>query len=235
MKRREFLKTAGLCGLSVLMPSIFFKTSGHAALLDSIEYVPPPIIPQIISIFLYGGPSELAGNLTNMEEIAANSQNAYPPSLDPNNANNDITGNNFWGAAGGAIMEQLLASGDMSIYRTINRIKDDSKAHGPCVTQNLLGNLDMTGPGIATTLAAILATFNPFGRPIEELLLPFVSFEGDSKVFNLGDLDIPLAFRPMTLDSNFRNPYQRSRNRYLDKSDDNTNDAIIEELARAIA
>jgi uncharacterized protein (DUF1501 family) len=54
-------------------------------------------------------------------------------------------------------------------------------------------------------------------------------------VFNLGDLDIPLALRPMTLDSNFRNPYQRSRNRYLDKSDDNTNDAIIEELARAIA
>ena len=76
------------------------------------------------------------------------------------------------------------------------------------------------GPGIATTLAAILERFNPFGKSIDQLVLPFVSFEGESKVFNLGDLNPPLVLRPMNLDSNFANPYQRSRNWYLDSGSD---------------
>jgi hypothetical protein len=88
--------------------------------------------------------------LTNIENIAANSQNPYPNSLDPNNANNDITANNFRGSAGGDIMEQLLADGEMSLYRTINRIKDDKKGHGRCVSQSLLGNLDLSNPGSET-------------------------------------------------------------------------------------
>lgn len=75
-------------------------------------------------------------------------------------------------------MESLIASGEMSVYRTIHRIKEDSKAHGPSVFQNLVGSLDMAGPGIGTTLAAILAANQAFGKPVEELLLPFVSFEG---------------------------------------------------------
>jgi hypothetical protein len=118
-------------------------------------------------IFLYGGPSELAGNLSNIEDIAVNSQNSYPRYLDPADENNDITTNQFWGSAGGSIMEELLANGQMSIYRTVNRIKDNSRAHGPSVTQNLVGNLDVFNPGIATTLAAILNTYNPFAKEIE--------------------------------------------------------------------
>ncbi|MGD8963354.1 MAG: DUF1501 domain-containing protein [Desulfobacterales bacterium] len=228
MTRRQFLKVAGIGGLSLTMPPMVWKNEVQAALPDTLNYVAPAMMPQIIHIFLYGGPSELAGNLTNIAEIAANSQNPYPASLDPDNANNDITANNFWGNAGGDIMEQLLANGEMSLYRTINRIKDDSKAHGRSISQNLVGNLDLSSPGIATTLAAVLEKFNPFGKAVDELLLPFVTFEGDSRVFSPGDLDIALALRPLALDANFNNPYARSENNFLNAA----NDQKLEDLAQ---
>jgi hypothetical protein len=231
--RRQFLKAAGIGGLSLALPPMVWKNEVQAALPDTLTYVAPAVIPQIIHIFLYGGPSELAGNLTNIAEIAANSQNPYPAGLDPNNANNDITPNNFWGSAGGDIMEQLLANGEMSVHRTINRIKDDSKAHGRSIAQNLVGNLDLSKAGIATTLAAILDRFNPFGKAVDELLLPFVTFEGDSRVFSPGDLDVPLALQPLALDANFNNPYARSKNNFLDASNDNANDHKLEDLAQA--
>jgi hypothetical protein len=227
--RRQFLKAAGIGGLYLMAPPLVWKKEVQAALPDTLNYVAPAMIPQIIHIFLYGGPSELAGNLTNIEEIAANSQNPYPASLDPNNANNDITPNNFWGSAGGDILEQLLANGEMSLYRTINRIKDDNKGHGRCIGQNLVGNLDLSNPGIATTLAAILEQFNPFGKAVDELQLPFVTFEGDSRVFSPGDLDIAAALRPLALDANFNNPYSRSENNFLTAA----NDQKLEDLANA--
>ncbi|MGD8992235.1 MAG: DUF1501 domain-containing protein [Desulfobacterales bacterium] len=229
MTRRQFLKVAGIGGLSLTVPPMVWKNEVQAALPDTLNYVAPAMMPQIIHIFLYGGPSELAGNLTNIEEIAANSQNPYPASLDPDNANNDITANNFWGSAGGDIMEQLLANAEMSVYRTINRIKDDSKAHGRSISQNLVGNLDLSNPGIATTLAAVLEKFNPFGKAVDELLLPFVTFEGDSRVFSPGDLDIAPALRPLALDANFNNPYTRSENNFLNA----VNDQKLEDLAQA--
>ena len=160
--RRQFLKSAGLLGLALSLPIPFAKRELQAALLDNINYKTPSIQPQVIHIFLYGGPSELAGNLTNIAQINANSQNPYPSSIDPENVDNDITTNNFWGTAGGDIMETLLADKSMSVYRTINRVKDDSKAHSRSVTQNLVGSIDLFNPGIATTLAAILEIYNPF-------------------------------------------------------------------------
>ncbi len=234
MNRRTFLKLAAMSGITAMMPPFLRSRTAWAALPDTIAFQAPAVLPTIIHVFLYGGPSELAGNLSNISEINANSQNAYPSSLDPGNSENDITPNAFWGAAGGTIMETLLASGDLSVYRTIHRIKSDTKAHGTSVTQNLVGGLDVTGPGIATTLAALLERFNPFGKAIEELVLPFVSFEGESKVFNLGDLNPSLALRPMNLDSNFGNPYQRSHNWYLDSGEEDTNDLALEALARDI-
>jgi hypothetical protein len=232
--RRQFLKTAGICGLSLALPPFIWKQQVQAALPDTLQYAAPAMIPQIIHIFLYGGPSELAGNLTNIAEIAVNSQNPYPASLNPNNANNDITLNNFWGSAGGSNMEEMLANGEMSLYRTINRIKDDSKAHGRSIAQNLKGNLDLSNAGIATTLAAIIDKFNPFvNKTVDDLLLPFVTFEGDSTVFSPGDLDIPLPLRPLALDANFNNPYERSTNSFLDANNNNTNDQKLEDLAQA--
>jgi hypothetical protein len=226
MNRRTFLKLAAMSGLTAMMPPVFLKRNAWAALPDTIQYQAPAVLPTIIHVFLYGGPSELAGNLSNIEEINANSQNPYPSDI-------ELTDNDFWGAAGGSIMETQLALGNLSIYRTVNRIKSDTKGHGLSVTQNLVGNLDETGAGIATTLAAILERYYPFAKPIDELVLPFVSFEGDSKVFNLGDLNPTLAFRPMNLNENFANPYKRRAYWYLDGGDEGgANDLALEAMAR---
>ncbi len=235
MNRRSFLKFAAMSGLAAMMPPLFQNRHAWAALPDTIQYQAPAALPTIIHVFLYGGPSELAGNLSNIADINANSQNTYPSSLDPGNGSNDITSNAFWGAAGGSIMETMLESGDLSIYRTVNRIKADTKDHGTSVTQNLVGGLDVFGPGIATTLAAILEQFNPFGKAIDELVMPFVSFEGESRVFNLGDLNPSLVLRPMNLNENFANPYERTRYWYLDGDGEDTNDVALEAMARDVS
>jgi hypothetical protein len=233
MNRRSFLKLAAMSGLTAMMPPLFQTRHAWAALPDTIQYLAPDVQPTIIHVFLYGGPSELAGNLSNIADINANSQNAYPSSLDPDNSENDITRNAFWGEAGGNIMETLLYSGNLSIYRTINRIKADTKDHGTSVTQNLVGGLDVYGPGIATTLAAILERVNPSG--IEELVMPFVSFEGESRVFNLGDLNPSLVLRPMNLNENFYNPYERREYWHLDGGEGDTNDVKLEAMARDVS
>lgn len=230
MHRRQFLKTIGICGLSLAIPPFMMKPKALAALPDTLIWERPDRIPQIIHIFLYGGPSELAANLTNITEISANSQNPYPGSV-----TNDRTQNNFWGNAGGTVMEQMLANDEMSIYRTVHRVKDSSRAHGHCVTQNLVGNLDLDNAGIATTLAALADKYAFFDKPVDDLLFPFVSFEGDAKVFNPGDLNIPMALRPINLDSNFNNPYARSRNSSLDASDSDVNDQAIDALASQVS
>lgn len=233
MERRQFLKHLGVLGgactaasmlgyRGLVSPSMAALNTGNAnnVILNEVNYVRPTVLPQVIHIFLYGGPSELAGNLTNIEDINANSQNPYPANLDPNNANTIITPNNFWGGgnngAGGEIMENLIASGDMTIYRTLHRVKEDSKAHRPSIFQNLTGHLDAENtPGMATTLAAVLSAHNAFGKAPEDMILPFVSFEGDSLVFQLASLDIPLGTKYVALDQNFRNPYDRNNNFYI--------------------
>jgi hypothetical protein len=238
MKRRDFIKTLGIAGAALMVPPVFLRHLAGAALPTGISYSAPAVMPKVINIFLYGGPSELAGNLTNIAEINANSQNKYPSYLDPAYTDPVITKNYFWGpdsngnySAGGDSMEQLIASGDLSVYRTINRIKDDNKGHGMSVHQNLVGNLDITGAGIATTLAAVLAANNAFGKPLDQLVLPVVSFEGESHVFDPGGLDIPLMLQPVTLDQNFRNPYSRSNNSYLNSAAD----VSLETLARQVS
>lgn len=212
MKRRDFLKGMGLGAMGIAAGEVFrgFPIA-HAAPAGfdpsrvNFSGVSAANLPRYINIFLYGGPSELAGNLTNIADISANSQNVYPGSV-----LGDITANGFWGSAGGNIMESLIASNDMSIYRTMNRIKDDNKGHGASITQNLLGSLDAQNPGIGTTLAWILENNNPFGKPVTDLLFPIVSFEGESIAFNAGGLQVNTALRPVSLNANLNNPYQRS-------------------------
>ncbi len=260
MERRQFLKHLGVLGGACTAASILGGRSlispAHAALntgnannivLNEVNYVRPAVLPQVIHIFLYGGPSELAGNLTNIEDINANSQNPYPTNLDPNDANTIITPNNFWGGgnngAGGEIMESLIASGDMTIYRTLNRIKEDSKAHRTSIFQNLTGHLDAeNSPGIATTLAAVLSAHDAFGKAPEDMILPFVSFEGDSLIFQLAGLDIPLGAKYVALDQNFRNPYDRNNNSFVSGQGGSdpanlvgANEDAIDALARSTA
>ena len=229
MNRRQFLKAAGFCGLSLAIPPFIpYQKALAAPLPDNLVFQAPDPdkIPQIIHVFLYGGPSELAGNMTNIAEISSNSQNAYPSGVV-----NNTTRNNFWGNAGGDILEEMLDEDSISIYRTIHRIKDNNRGHGRSIAQNLAGNLDPSNAGIAATLAAIVDKYALFGKPVDDLLLPFVSFEGDAKVFSPGDLDIPVSLRPINLDANFNNPYTRKNHSSLD----DTNDGLIDDLANRVS
>ncbi len=247
MRRRDFLKSIGILGLGLTHAPFLIIPNARAKeamniVKSEINYQNPQYLPIVINIFLYGGPSELAGNLTNIEEINSRSQNKYPGEVLPSDSDNKITQNWFWGSAGGSIMEELIRGKEaggitifpasMTLYRTVYRKKDDNKSHPISITQNLVGNLDMSKPGYAATLAGILATHNPWDKDINQLVLPFVSFEGDSTVFKIEDIDIPLTMKPMMLDSKLNNPYKRSKISGFGDPDFSYIDGIIEQLAR---
>lgn len=253
MNRRTFLKSLTALGVSTVVSralasdyAITSRVSGYretkaaiearAVLLDQVQYVRPAILPKVINVFLYGGPSELAGNLTNIADINFYSQNPYPATLQPNVAGSAYTRNGFWADAGGTVMESLLATGELSIYRTINRVREDNKAHGRSILQNLVGSTDTGNPGMARTLAGVLVAHGAFGtRDLNSLLLPFVSFEGQARIYSEGDVPtpIPSAVMPIALDPNLvGNPYQRNNNIYLPTG--SADDDSLETLAAEI-
>lgn len=240
MKRRDFVKALGILGSSLAMPQVLGKNglinSAHAKSVSErelrnakaivageIDFQDPTgggltTFPTVINVFMYGGPSELAGNLTNIAAINADSQNKYTDVrgniLDAVVDGGEITPNGFWNRAGGVEMEAMLAAGDMSIYRTINRVVDDTKAHRTSIFSAQTGNLDLDAPGMGTTLAAVLRTFMPekFDNLDDTPILPFVSLEGDAVTYTQGDIDdLPLWLRAVSLDNEFNNPYQRNR------------------------
>ena len=240
MKRRDFIKQAGLIGACYgfgMAPRLKLHADDilitQSMLLGQIDYVKPAVLPKVINIFLYGGPSELAGNLSNIQEINANSQNSYPGALlgDPGDAASEVTANYFWKSAGGSLMETMLANNQMSVYRTIHRRKDDHKGHGRSVAQNLVGQLNTQNPGFATTLSAILSNTNPFGKEINDLVLPVVTFEGNSVVFQKESLVIPDILRPVALDYTLTNSYTRTANSIIGSATDER----LESMARSIS
>ena len=238
MSRRDFMRCMGkLTALAVLPwelanPKSLAAKELQASILGQINYQKPAIMPKVILIFLYGGPSELAGNLTNIEEINKYSQNKYPDNILPTKAN--YTSNGFWKTAGGDAMESLIASQDLSIYRTINRRKDDNKAHELSILQNLVGNPAKDGPrpGIGTVLAAVLAANKVFNAGV---LLPFVSFEGNSVTFQPWDDPLPSELKVTSIDSGFKNPYSRSNNSFLNNATLGSQDSVLEILSRKIS
>lgn len=248
MKRRSFVKSMGLFGSSVLMPSVLggFSLSSQvqanslnerdkrnfkAAILGEVDYIQPTVMPQVISIYLYGGPSELAGNLTNIEDINFNSQNSYDSALMPDDAQTRYTANGLWGDAGGVEMERMLEKNRLSIYRTIHRIKEDTKAHRLSIFSNLTGmiGVDDARPGIATTLGSILSANEVI---TDESIFPFASFEGESLIFNQGDTTMTAMMKPISLNQNLNNPYERLANRALNTNNGDPR-AAIDALAKA--
>jgi len=241
MKRREFLKGLGALGVTAIAPDIFTDKSFLSSAMASpaiasslIDNGVPAVTPQVINIFLYGGASELAGNLSNIQDIHRASQSKYDElnpnflnAYDPVNANpNDlaqgnvgqVTPNAFWAHAGGIIMEDMLLDGDMSVYRTCNRRKNNTRAHRPSIFSTQKGTLDIdNAPGMGSTLAGVFAQHRgafegAFGKSLEELIMPMVSFEGESTIFapdpNATN-QIPLSLKSVGLSANFDNPYQR--------------------------
>ncbi len=267
MNKRTFLKSVAALGGSALLPSSInplsmYKTASAAVNYSAANVVAPSVMPQVINVFLYGGPSELSGNLTNIVDIEANSQNSYASVFGGRILTNDTTGdaangfitkNGFWrgtpnnnaphldnNGAGGRAMQFMLDNGYMSVYRTLMKRLDGTRSHRESLLQSFKGSLDIEGSaGVGTKIAATLfqhrtqfegattlADGTAINNIVDDLLLPFVSFEGDTRAFQQDpDFNIPLLYRGITLDQNFNNPYSRSSN---------NNNATLEALATSI-
>lgn len=238
MKRRDFLKSLGASSFAVNLPMGLTLGALPIASQASIDYgdvgfdadKAPPVMPQVIDIFLNGGPSELAGNLTNIQQINANSLNAYTEVfgadfLKTASDGGQITRNDLWKDAGGEQMEAMLANQQMSIYRTMSRKKQYYGNHAYNLYRNATGAVGGgEGPaGKGTRLATYLRDYRhhfensiPLADGtlfdnIEDLFIPFIAIDRPHNVFRLAEQDnLPKALRGKTLGRalNF-NPFRR--------------------------
>ncbi len=188
MNRRMFLKAlASVTGASII-PQTFslssmYRQADAAISYASVPVTAPAVMPQIINIFLYGGPSELAGNLSNIADIEANSQSKYLPFFpgiltqqgeasgnSGANLDGSVTPSGFWGSnlsgdgtdnglgAGGDDMQFLLNQGHMSVYRTMMKRKNTSQSHRESILMSQKGSLDIDiAPGFGFKLAALIS------------------------------------------------------------------------------
>jgi len=188
MKRRTFIKSMGAVSASAFMPSAFKLSTMYKNASAAVDYAgttvtAPNVMPQVINIFLYGGPSELSGNLTNIQDIHDNSQNSYTNAFGADILNFDTSGNSninvdgfitrhgFWrgdpdvnnddafdaNGAGGRYMQSMLERGQMSVYRTLMKRIDGTRSHRESLLMSQKGSLDIeAGPGVGTRLAATL-------------------------------------------------------------------------------
>lgn len=184
MNRRLFLKALAAVGGGSILPQTFSLSSMYKQANAAISYssvdisasTVPSVMPQIINIFLYGGPSELAGNLSNIADIEQNSQSKYtdffPGILAPQDVATDglVTPKGFWGSnksginneadrgAGGDDMQFLVDQGHMSVYRTMMKRKNTSQSHRESILMSQKGSLDIDfAPGFGYKLAALIS------------------------------------------------------------------------------
>lgn len=160
---------------------------------------------QTIMIYLYGGASELGGNLSNLEAIQQQSQNRY----DLNRVT--ATTNHFWQQAGGEAMERMLANGEMNIFRTCYRQDHKTRSHGVCTSENQRGQLNLEDPtygaGVFSNLAKVLLNN---GAINSETVLPFITMEGESGLFSEGPYNLEKFLRPSAMNEQLDNPYTRT-------------------------
>ena len=253
MNRRDFMKTLGLMGLmasggisvpawaraAALKPDFNLPVDLGALPYNKIQGVDK--IPRVITLFMQGGASELAGNLSNMGDINMNSVNYYGDEFNPDAVNTVVTHNGLWRTAGGDIMEELLAAKQMSLYRTVHRRKENNRSHGPSVRQNLLGSLDSNSPGMASTIAWLLmqhATNGQglfAGKALDELMFPFVTFDGENALFNHGSLTLLPSLAPVALSERMQNPFTRSRNWAFSETEFASLDTRLDALASRVS
>ena len=212
MKRRKFIQLSMATWASLLLPNYL---SAKDLNLDEIIFsssIYNTNNAQTIIVFLYGGASELAGNLTNLDEIKPLSQSNY----DNYFGTITKTPNNFWQEAGGSHMEDLISAGDMTLFRTcFSRVREanNNKAHGLCTHQNQTGSFDEDNAGIITNLAQILEGNNIID---ENSIMPFVTLEGESKFYFEANIPSSNYLKPIALDADLNNnPYARYARSFL--------------------
>ncbi len=207
MKRRVFIKLS-----AVLASTLIISDKSHAKDVDISKVIFNQTSyaqnsAQTIMIFLYGGASELSGNLTNIDEIKTVSQSSY------DNYFRGVTKtvNSFWQEAGGTFMETLISNGDMNVFRTMfsrQRDEENNKSHGRCVAQNQRGAFREDGEGVFSTLARVLSEK---GAIDADTVLPFITMEGESAFFSKGDTPLAGYVNPVGVNEQLDNPYVRER------------------------
>lgn len=204
MQRRDFIKLSMVLGTAVLVPTFTYSKKLNLNDIVFSTGVHNHNQAQTIIIFQYGGASQLNANLTNLDEIQTLSQSDY-------NYFGDITKtrNNCWAEAGGTHIETLLDNGDMTLFRScFSQVREDNnnKAHGSCTAQNQKGSFDDDNAGILTNLAQ---TLEAHGIVDEHSIMPFITFEGESKFYTEGKLPLHRYLKPVALNEDLDNPYSR--------------------------
>ena len=205
MQRRNFIKLSLSACTSMALPSV---SSASAVDYSQVQFDKSLYVanaPQVLMIYLYGGASQLAGNLTNYDEIETKSQSSYESYF----RSVTKTSNNFWQEAGGTYMEDMVAAGDMTVFRTCySKVREvnNNKSHGSCTNQNQKGSFDISRAGIVTNITNILSNA---ALVDENTPMPFVTMEGDSQFYASGHTTIPSYLKAVGLDENLDNPYKR--------------------------
>ncbi|RUA01555.1 MAG: hypothetical protein DSY89_04385 [Deltaproteobacteria bacterium] len=229
MNRRDFLKLSLYAGGSCLIPGL--PGRALAGPLDQVTFDPAVYYtnqPQTIMVFLYGGASELAGNFTNYYSFRNLSYNSYEDYFGSNNL--VPTTHGFWNAAGGNIMESLLASHDLNVFRTCFsqvRWDNNNRSHGPCVTQNQRGTFNDNASGIFANLAWVLKNNNIVNQNTK---MPFLTMDGDSGFYAIGGLPRISYIQPISINENLDNPFSRD----YERDYTNTMDALAQARNQAL-
>jgi len=204
MKRRNFIKLSLVTAASLITPSLLSASTDLSNVTFDKE-IYDTNSAQVIMIYLYGGASQLAGNLSNLDEIKEKSQSSYDDyfrSITP-------TKNGFWQEAGGAYLEEMIDNNDLTLFRTCYskvREKNNNKAHGICTAQNQRGTFDESSAGVVTKLTNILSNQNLIN---ENSVMPFVTMEGLSSFYTIGNSTVPSYLKAVGLNEQLDNPYQR--------------------------
>lgn len=208
MKRRNFIKLSLATYTSLMLPSTSSAADVDFSQISFDTNIHSTNSAQTIMVFMYGGASSLAGNISNMDEIKSESQSDYDDyfrGITP-------TANECWQEAGGTHMEEMMAAGDMTLFRSCySQVREDAgnKSHGSCTIQNQKGSFDEDGGGIVANLATVLKRE---GVVDENTVLPFVTLEGESNFYAEGREPLEAYLKPVGLNESFTNPYERSRN-----------------------
>ncbi|HIP28477.1 MAG TPA: hypothetical protein EYG82_04815, partial [Sulfurovum sp.] len=205
MERRKFIKLSLALGSYILAPQFSYASPLDLSKINFSAAIETSNAAQTLIIYLYGGASQLAGNLSNIEEIKMASQSNY------DNYFNTVTQttNNLWKEAGGDAMESLLSSGDMTLFRCCySQVREEvnNKAHAVCTAQNQKGSFDEDSAGIIANLTNILSANNSINA---NSVMPFVTMEGESTFYRDGHIPVPGYLKPIGLNESFDNPYDR--------------------------
>jgi len=204
MRRREFIKLSLFVGSAILLPELSYSKGLDLSKISFSSSIYNENKAQTLIIFMYGGASQLAGNLTNIEDIQSNSQSSYDYFRGLTS-----TKNNCWKEAGGTHMEELIDNGDMTIFRTCYsavREKAGNKAHGVCTSQNQKGSFDDSSAGVIANLAQVLESHKIIDS---NTLMPFVTLEGDSMFYSEGRTPLKSFLKPVGINRDLDNPYSR--------------------------